>query len=572
MIKLTWHKLTLLSSSISFLLVSYALFIVSMNPATGYELSIYTSTPYIFWVAIIIGLFNGILILFLKMYGKIEKMWIIGIFSIILFNVLVISLYAFRGYILYLGRGDTAGYVGMAKDVNDYGYILNYNFYPLTSILISQISQIINVSIVNISKYLPSLFFGIYILSIYCWSKSLYNNKKFIIASVIVSAPILFPWFSTSIYHMLLSVLTIPFLFYCINKSSESSFKFLAIIWVVLYPFFHPITAMIVFLYISIMYIYGTFVSHKPKPVSIFLVLVALVSLLRWFVSQYSILHNVKLIILQMLNSTHSVSTATQVEYYIQKLGFDAVLKSFLIVNANQVIFYVLAIISIVYIFRIKKINNTRFTPIILNFLICSVFIIIIFFTSTTHNADRLINLNINMILTVPLIGYLLCKSSFKIQAIILFLIMIASVTAIFSVYQSPFITYPNDQMTNNDIVSMKWFLSEKSVKIKTVDILNPTIRYGDIILGYDAASKRNDIHRDIVNLPDHFNLSKDNLFPIDQDRYLSITKYDIVAYTEIWKKIHRFENSDFVNLNSIKNVNRIYDNNENLFYLINKK
>ncbi len=153
--KIKLSSIILLSSISTFLLMSYAFF--NLKPSGGYEISIYSSTPLVFWIAIILGLLNGIFILTLAFFEKIGKVWIIGLFEIIFFNVIAISLYALRGYVLYLGRGDTASYVGMALDVNKYGNFTD-NFYPITSIYISQIGQIANISIYDISIFFISIF------------------------------------------------------------------------------------------------------------------------------------------------------------------------------------------------------------------------------------------------------------------------------------------------------------------------------------------------------------------------------------------------------------------------------
>jgi hypothetical protein len=568
------YRFILLSSSVLFLLISYSL--STLDQAKGYEISIYSEAPLIFLI-IIAGVVDGIFVIVLGYYNKIGKIWLLGVFQIILFNFIAISLYALRGYVLYLVRGDTAGYVGMAKDISDYGHILDYNFYPIVSLFISQTSQIANVPIIIISEYLSSLFFGIYVISIYCWSKSISEDKKFITACMIASAPVLFPWFSTSIYHMLLSVLMIPFLFYCIQRSSDNRFKFLSIVMVLIYPLFHPITAVMVFIYICVIYLYQTFIEHRSKTISVFLILIAFASLAKWFVSQYDMLHDVKLIIMQISGMLGTPSTAVSAKYYIQKLGLIKILRSLVLVNANQIIFYVLSTISIFYIVRNRRFAKKNIVAIGTigaigaSFLIGSIFIVIIFFTSNSHNPDRLINLNTNMILTSPLVGSLIYRSSYKKQVLIIGLIALSSITAILSIYQSPIIMYPNDQMTNNEIKSMDWFLYNKEPNVKTVDVLTPIVRYGEIISGYNSSSRRDDLYEDIPSLPDHFNLSDNKMFFIDRDRYLVITKFDIVAYTEIWKDIHRFEKQDFINMERLENVDKIYDSGEVLFYLIRK-
>lgn len=543
-----------------------------MGPATGYELSIYSATPLIFWITVIIGLFHGIFIVTLALYERIGKIWIIGLFEIIFFNILAISLYALRGYVLYLGRGDAASYVGMAMDVSNYGIILDYNFYPIVSILISQIGQIANIPIIDISKYISSFFFVIYILSIYCLSKSIHDNKKFIFTCIIASTPILFPWFSTSAYHMLLSVLTIPMLFYYIQKSSDNRFRFFSVIWIVISPLFHPITVIMVFIYLLVTYLHEKHMYNESK-ISIFLILISFVSFVGWFISQYILLGDAKRIILQIFHFLDTQSTASQADYYITKLGLSNIVRSFLFMDAHIIILFTISLVAVYYIIKNRK-SEMNLASTAICFLIGNIFIIIVFFTSKTHTPDRLINLNPNMILMQTLIGYLIykfsCEKRDMATIFLVGLIMISSMMSIFALYQSPIVTYPGDHMTNNDVSSMTWLLSNKNPNLRTIDIMGPISRYAEMIYGYNFKFQRNDLYRDIV-LPDHFGFSNNDTFPIDKDRYLVITKYDIQSYTEVWEDVNRFEEQDFINMELLKNVDNIYDSKEVLFYLIRK-
>ncbi|MDP4107099.1 MAG: hypothetical protein Q8935_19360, partial [Bacillota bacterium] len=199
------YKFQLLSTSISFMLISYSLLLVARKPAMGYEVSIYSSTPLIFWVALIFSLINGIFLLLSSISTRSSKQFSLGFFQIIFCNALLVFLPKLKNYVLIMGRGDNAHYVGYAMDVSIYGHIPNYNFYPYTSLLISQISQILNISDLEVSKYIPSLFVIIYMLSIYCWAKSFKQDQNFITYSIIASTPLFFAWFFATIYHMLIS-------------------------------------------------------------------------------------------------------------------------------------------------------------------------------------------------------------------------------------------------------------------------------------------------------------------------------------------------------------------------------
>ena len=167
---ISWNKYAKISTTISFLFLSCALLAVAKNPTSGYEISIYSATPLIFWIALILGLLNGVILVFLSFNDKIEKMRIIGMFEIIYCNFLLLTLYALRGYV-YIERSDTLSYIGYAKEISNLGYFSSNNFYPIIGILTSQLSQITNQPHLLLSQYLPALFFIFYIFSIYLIKK-----------------------------------------------------------------------------------------------------------------------------------------------------------------------------------------------------------------------------------------------------------------------------------------------------------------------------------------------------------------------------------------------------------------
>ncbi len=382
---------------------------------------------------------------------------------------------------------------------------------------------------------------------------------------MIASSPILFPWFSTSIYHMLLSVLTLPILFYCVQKSSDIRFRILSVIWVLMYPFFHPITAIMVFIYLLAKYIYNVYMSRKAESVS--LILIAFVSISAWFMSQFVIMRDAGRIILQIYNSFETSplaqpTTASNAGYYINKLGLFDILKSTLFMTAHEIIFYIISLVAIFYLIRDKF--EKKVISLGICFIAGSLFIIGIFFTSQSHTPDRLVNLNPNMIFVPLLTGFLIYKTSYKHKSISLIgLIAISSITSIFSIYQSPIILRPNDQTTNNDIASMKWLLNQKNPNISAIDMMEPLYRYADLIYGNNYAKKKN-LYNDIILL-DHFG----NFTNGTQDSYLVITKYDIQAYTTVWKKVDRFNNDDFVTIDISKNIIKFYDSKEVYFYYL---
>lgn len=555
------------STIISFLLLSYALIAVANNPTRGYELSIYSATPKIFWVAIIFGLINGISLIASNFYGKTGKMWIIGLFQICLCNFLIISIYALRGYILYFGRGDVSSYVGIAKDVSEFGNF-GSNFYPITSILISQLSQLANLPIIVISKYIPALFVIFYILSVYCWSKSLIADRKFVLSSLIASTPIFFAWFSTSIYHHSLSVLTLPFFFYILQRNSDYRFRLFSIIFIIIYPFFHPINGIVVIIYVMTLFISEKLIIiDKMKNVSISLLLLSFVALFAWFIQQYSLLRSMKLISFQLIGLLKTPTTSDYTLYYTNIFGIINVIRTIGLMIIDEIVFCLISLLVIYRILLKKELSiNKKLFKISICFIIGNLFLLIIFFSTRTHTPDRLINLNFNMILTPPLVGYLiysfLLNNKNTKAFLILSLIFLSAVTSLFSLYPSPITMLPNNQVTISDISGMNWLIIKKDPEIKTEHILTQVRRFADLIYGYEFRMGRMDLRKGL-GFPDHFGFTEKNILPINEDRYFVITEFDVRSLTEVWKELDRFSEEDFIKIDLCTNVDKIYENGE---------
>jgi len=565
------HRFRASSTIISFLILSYALLAVADTPTRGYELSIYSSTPIIFWIAIVFGLVNGLFLITSDLYGKMGKMWMVGLFQIVFCNCLVISLYALRGYVCL--RYDPMSSVGLAKDLYSYGFF-GKNIYPISSILIATFSQFMGVPVLLISNYLSSVFFIIYIISIYCWSKSLISDRKFILCSLIASTPIFFAWFTTAIYPMLVSVLTIPFFFYCLQRNIDYRFRLFSIIWLIIYPLFHPITAIMIFLYLTTTFIYERIWSRldeKGNQISTTLIIVSFVTVAGWFIWQYSLLSVFRIVFFQFLGILETRTTLSEARFYLFELGIMNALRSFLLMVADEIIYYFITLIAFFILLRDKRFKE-KIIPTALCVVVGSFFILIVSIFARLHSFNRFINLNTNMVLTPTLIGYVLYKSLLNNEKIktflILGLIFISSFTAIFSLYPSPITILPNYQVTISDVSGMEWLINRKKLEVKTADLKSPVFIYSNLIYGLDFRLGRNDL-RPALEIPYHFGFGKDNIFPIDEDRYLVIMEFDLEAYTKVWKDLDKFRKEDFIKVDYCTNVYKIYENGEFRSYFV---
>lgn len=561
-----YNRILLISTFVAFFSVTISLIDINMHPTKGYEISNYSSTPLLFWISMIYGILNGIFILMLNMTKLNRKIWrIIGLFDILLCEFLLLIVYGLRGYV-YLERGDTLTYIGMVHDINIYGQILDYNFYPSVSILISQINQISGVSILELARFLPASFFVLYILFIYCWARSIISNENFVYCTVISSTPFFFAYFSTTIFHMLLAVYMLPLLFYTIKKSNTPSYIVLELILFVSSIFFHPIVASFILIYLLAYFIVSDRLNYEESQqnLSVNSLIIFLVSLLIWILMQQILYKEMSHVVLTILGDFETTTTFASANSYTQKLSLSSILHA-IIPLIDDSIFYLLFITSMYYLRKEKNIIiKGSILTIACVFLVGTIFLAAMFIAAYIHNPIRLLTLNQNIIFLIPIVGYLLYsmlnKKRYYILSCVLLLVIISQIFSIFSIYQSPLIMLPNDQITSSEIHGMDWIISNKNVTYQISDVMSPVSRYSDLNYGYMYTKKRLDLYRE-SDFSNHFNFSEKNVFPLEYSKYLVVTEYDIQAYTKVWKESNRFNEDDFNKINMCTNVNKIYTN-----------
>jgi len=560
-----------ISTATSFVMLAIALIILASEQAQGYEISIYQSTNILLWVSVFFGICNGFILLVLSLREETRRLWVLGAFQIVFCNCILISLYALKGYFQILFRGDLATYLGMIKDITVFGSISPDNVYPLPPILFSQLEQVSSLSPLMLSKILPSLFFIIYFIGIICWSKEVLNDKKYVALVTISSIPLFFAWFSPTIYFQMLSVWTLPLFFFIIYRChTHTSFKVLFFIMCFVYPFWHPITSIFTCVYLGSVYAYEQLFSRK-KPaqnhlLTLTLLFFAIVCLLFWMITQLILLKSATRVFEQIIGLLEGYTTADVARYYITRLGFVDTLRSAYLMFNDDLIYYLLSIVGIAYVLKNKKMKE-RFLPIIICLVVGSLLLFLFFFFARIHTVDRLLNLNFNMVFTPFLVGLVFLtilnteKSRKKTILVVVLsgLVLLSTLTAMVSLYQSPLTIRPNDQTTESEIQGANWLISNKEFGVNVANILSPLCRYSDFIYGHEYTKSRKDLDLRMI-MPDHFGSVGYTLSIQDKDVYIVVTTFDKYSYSVIWQSVNRFSKSDFTRLNFYSNCYQVYD------------
>lgn len=551
-------------TSLTFLLLAISIVAVANTPVKGYELSVYESTPLIFWIAIILGTINGGALL-LRYLGSRSKIWIAGLAEIILCNMLIVSLYLLRGS-FYIDRGDGLSYIGYSIDLINAGFLPGMNFYPIMTILISSTTEITGIPVFWVAQLFPSFFLIIYTLSIFCWAKAIFNRSLFIASMMFASLPIFFAWFMPALYYQSFCVMALPLFFYTLRRgvseeSGDVRFRLLTFLLLIFFALAHQLVAMGLMLFMVIIFINETRTSQSSKSVSIPLISFLLVILFVWIFTQASLVQSITVAYQQIVGASSEVTAIGEAQGLASKLGLLSTMMSLLLCTIDDLIFLLLSIFVGAVIWRRSSQPST-----LAAYFVCLLggfaMMLALMLSTHIHNPIRLVNLNFGMVFAIPLVGYLLYTlrvNRARIRAgLVIGLVLLCVVTCTSSIYLDPSTQNPNGTTTISEISGYNWYLSSDMEQKGTFSILTGPTRFADLLYGNDYTVKYFGPSSKVLSPGDHFvNITDKDSSPYGD--YVTVSKYDRVAYTQVWKTIDRYNNEDFWMLDSSTAVSKIY-------------
>jgi hypothetical protein len=598
-----WAKLL---SLISLALLAIAIFAAYINPAEGYELDTYASTPLIVWVSVYFGFVVGGGIIVSQVLAKEKesekiKTWILGLVLLLLSRIVLLYVPYLRGYVSW--RGDNIAYLGMIEDILNTGHFTSTNVYPITHILISGISQITGISAQLVANLSTALISVLFVLFIYLLAGVLTNNKRIqILAVAIVGVIILAGGYNIILSPNGWSIFFMPLLFYLYFKRFDRGYRFLLILLLLVYPFFHPLSALIVIVALFVLelarWLFGRFMGKSqdnlPEPSAKFLITYAILELIIfniWILAHEQLHTNLTTFWQQVTAGTGS-GKLTELGQSLDKLNIQGIDFYILLIKLYAADF-LLIMISIAGIFwllkstRSSKIDATAVFSLLCVWVFCGFvyggYLLGMPGTSAFAGGqwDRRLLGYVEVLL--PLFAAIGCSSLFiyKIQKIahyrgiiiriIIILMLFCSLQSIASIYPSPFINDASSQITLMDMTGTKWFLEKKDINVGSTYIMSHLDNFAAGIIGYEESIERTDLHAYGNLLPDNFGypLSPTLGTYFSMDKYAVITKLDRIIYSTVWKSVGRFSDTDFERLESDTAVSKLYANNEmDIFYV----
>ena len=560
-----------------------AILLAHSKPTTGYELSIYESTPVYVWGILALSTLIALSLIFFSVIFDSEnsRFWIIGLLILLLNRISVQWMPYIRGY--YTLSGDQMSNIGYVIDVLNFGHTGLDNFYPITHILLAEISTISNFPPILLSNCSTAMMSAFCVISIYLLARLIFMDRKICILAVSAAASVLFSGYDLYLMPNGWSIHYIPFVFLLFFKSRETrkiEWIFLLILCLLVIPFFHPLTSVFFIFAFLIVGITDSVVRkywhERPHEISLrssipfVQILILSVAFITWITSFNLFRNNLRTLYLAITTGS-GPSFLNELGVALSKLGMTGIDFMIFIIKSmgHNAIFLLIAVVAFVVFVRKKGYKEKENGKLMICFAVSGASILL--YASYLTNlipwleaigGSRL--LAYAMIFTPIFSAWLFLRSISKkrfcsLKVVILVLIIFtASTMSVLSIHPSPYTKVPGAQISKGDIKAVSWAFSEKEKEIEVSSILSSMRRYSHLLFGEIHGGE---ILPHLLITPDHFGYGiHENVgSAIGESRYIVINQIDLVAYTTVWSSVGRFSQKDFARLYCDPSIHKLY-------------
>ena len=590
----------------SFSLTILALTIIFQTPSSqGYEPSTYSMYPATLWVLFFSSFFISISLIFSSLFIKLKKVILYSSFlNIALLNLILFFLPLIRNYFTN-DLGDTSQHYSMILDIIKTGSIGAHDSslidaYPITHIFSASIQIISNLSLTDVVQFVPIVFYLVFITFIYLFSQELFGDKKkSIVLVVLLFIPILkvYMYYQSQLFFFFMSIILFLFL-RDVKLTGNVSTKILLVLSLILCPFLHPASSLLLIIFVSLSLVYLKFVGisifNKTKP--IFFVLIFLVTYFSWLISityrfGSELNYHIRWLLSLFTDSSSSPSQFNTLAQGLQTAGLP-ILDAFILYVKKfgpvHFLFFAAFLISL-YVFYETVVKHQKNKKIYLVLSLLTVTYLFIYGFSMVFSS---LLLGVRAY-TYALLICLLLISAFIVDYLVptkrkskkLFLyglcVLIACslvFIATFNVYNSEFNKSVPSQCTYMNLNGMSWEITNRNCSL-AIEEMGTQWQYHISNCLYGIRNKPSNLGR-LVSVghqhvfPVHFNytsfdtlgssFSEDFYFYLDKRVELGTT-YVFPEYEYRWS----FHPRDYCRLEEDSSLDKIYHNNEiKIFYL----
>lgn len=583
-----------------------ALILTWMTPATGFESSIYASTPLVLWIVLIAGEFVGISLIVLSLsrpdYGR-WNLWKFGLLFIILCYAIIVNLFIIRGYFAWCLLGDPASHIGWTNEVLDSGHLRSYLIYPALHIFTSEISLLTRLSPLSLHKIIPVFFPLLSVGFTYLFVRTMTSNPVIpIIACVITTFPIIFSHYTNFAPNSLadMYILLAFFLIFKYLQEDKGGWGILLFITLILFPVFHPLPSIVIMVFLITLWIphafrdvWSGFRESNYNFLSLiqrninkkFMIPFLILSI--WFVFWYSsfalwgnTLANMFYTISSEGGGPSSLTHLTSQANYAQSYGFNVVdiaLKQY----GGTFLIGILSVFTFPLLWgmtsREQKKENifSLYGPWI---VFCGIIPLFYIFNLTFGPLRFVSYITIwGTIFVASLVSYLIirCRDipsrviSWSISIIVIILLFSLFLSGGISIYPSPIIYSQTYHSTYSDVLGMTHFFEYRNASVTPIGPTTILFRYVHLLIPQEQRARQ--------KIPDYDTSQERPLWhfgydsypsiasPYDTDRDLIIEKRSVLHYQDVFPEMAKFRYlpEDFIRLKNDPGANLVYSSGE---------
>ena len=596
-------------ASVCFVLIAVAVMTAWNSPATGYESSIYWSTPSLVWWCLLLSIGCGIAIIVHQAYRGEEhsRLWALGLALILLSNTVVFSLHILRGYAMLNASGDSGTHLAITQNILASGHFYRQTitgdlFYPATHLYLAQLSLILDSSPVTHMKWVPVLFQLQYVVFFYLLARRVLSGKGQVMLAA-VAATALSANSSAALFPNLLANLALPMALLLLFKSiSPGAWQWRALLALVLvlFPLFHQVaTVALVVVLLTVplaRVLLAGLLTNGPKLTDrgLKFSMVALVVLIVWAGLWLSPMY--RLVSGSLIAEGYSIrveaagpplpselpegashlSRLSAKINYAQYYGYS-VAKQFFKTYASTAAYLLLALIAAPILWRRirSKANVIDLASLYGPLAAIALLGIGLFFTAALGGPMRYLPYLVTI--STLLAGFTLSqfvdwttsrKKWLAMTSGCLVFLFLAGISAnnVWTFYRSPYTLNPSLHSTEAEIRGMGWFIHEKDTAIYSSGWYYAPWRYARFLLAPEERAQRRDYLRDATSdVPLHLGYDKSPAIgqSYEEDTYVVLRELNRRVYVDTYPRMAevRLLPSDFARLDSDPSIDKLYDN-----------
>ena len=585
--------------AVGFGLLAVAVAVAYNSPATGYELSIYASTPLVFWIATAGALLISVLVVFSRLDGPAQSLGVV-LGGLSMFTI--VSTPIIRGY-HYMGTTDSLSHLGTTRDLNAGIFDFAANRYPAVHTLGSMLTDITGSTLEHSLLVVVVVFMLCFFVFVPLVIRTLTNDSRLAYIGMFAGLLLLpLNHISPSTYihptsQALMYIPVILFLFVLIYKSNTRTYSVLFMLVSTMFVMLHLQQAA------NLVAFFGTIallqMAHSSfgdqlssvgrKPV---FSVVFVFGLLFWLW-----VHRVEafwdsiaaMVVIPFTDTTPAETTATR-SVSLEAVG-GSLPEVFVKVFSVQLLFSVFAAILMAAVvlrvagfplFQSFQRALTRNSPtertllayvtggFVAIFGVFGVYLVGGISDQYFRHIGTIMVL-VTILATIAIgrailvVGRHTSARTARLCTVLLLIVVLAASLPV--VFSSPYFYSPSDQVTEQQMSGYETTFENQAPGMVFSEVRSSTSRYGNAIQGRAIPEEAYYPDRDEPGAPDHF-ADQALRTHYDQQTYLPVTEADRTRDPILWQGF-RFSHDDFRYLDAEPGIDKVQSNGGYDLYLV---